>query len=114
MDFDGVKCHFIGWNVQLQVIAGGIMERIRTGHRLENQFLDEGGDVVIADHVERVGFAGIDLLVRGQIKPEFIIFDTNITLLRLYSTRSLNITIITNRVPIAFDTSKVCGRFSEL
>ena len=49
----------VGRDVELQVVARLVIERRRAGLAFENEFLDEGGDVVVADDAEFVGRRGL-------------------------------------------------------
>ena len=53
---DFVERYFVvGGDVELKVVARPVIERRRAGLQFKNQFLDEGGDVVVADDAESVG-----------------------------------------------------------
>ena len=45
----------VGGDVELQVVARLVIGQRRAGLGFQNQFLDEGGDVVVADDAESVG-----------------------------------------------------------
>ena len=49
----------VGGNVELQVVARLVIEQRRAGLGFQNQFLDERGDVVVADDAESVGGGGL-------------------------------------------------------
>ena len=49
----------IGRDVELQVLAGPVVQLARARLGLEHQFLDEGGHIVVADHAEGVGGGGL-------------------------------------------------------